>query len=63
MQTLVCLERRLQVREVQTVVSPALMDSETLSKLRHQYSCGPVEFAGTENGLYEPHRRRSRGWY
>ena len=31
------------------------MDSDTLSELRHQYGCGPVEFAGTEHGLYERH--------
>jgi len=39
----------------QAIASTALMDSETLSKLRQQYGCGPVEFAGTENGLYERH--------
>jgi len=30
-------------------------ESEALSKLRRQYGCGPVEFAGTDNGLYERH--------
>ena len=39
----------------QTSVSPRLVDSANLSTLRHQYGCGPVEFAGTENGLYERH--------
>src|SRR6516225_5337747 len=29
--------------------------TETLAKLRSHYGCGPVEFAGTENGLYERH--------
>jgi starch phosphorylase len=30
-------------------------ESDDLSKLRAQYGCGPVEFAGTHNGLYERH--------
>ena len=25
--------------------------TETLAKLRSHYGCGPVEFAGTDNGL------------
>jgi glycogen phosphorylase len=36
-------------------VSPASMESETISKLRRQYGCGPVELAGTDNALYERH--------
>ena len=36
-------------------LSPRLLDSVNLSTLRHQYGCGPVEFAGTEDGLYERH--------
>jgi len=34
-------------------VSP--VSTETVAKLRSQYGCGPVEFAGTDNGLYERH--------
>jgi starch phosphorylase len=26
-----------------------------LAKLRRQYGCGPVEFSGTDNALYERH--------
>ena len=29
--------------------------SDELSKLLHQYGCGPVQFTGTENALYERH--------
>jgi glycogen phosphorylase len=36
----------------QTRVSPA---STELSKLRERYGCGPVEFAGTDQALYERH--------
>jgi glycogen phosphorylase len=39
----------------QMTVSPTLTESETLSKLRRQYGCGPVEVAGTDNALYERH--------
>src|SRR6516164_5391710 len=36
-------------------VSPTLTESETIAKFREQYGCGPVEFAGTDNALYERH--------
>ena len=39
----------------QMSVSPTSTESETISKLRRQYGCGPVEFAGTDNALYERH--------
>src|SRR5215831_13307631 len=39
----------------QTRVLPALTESETLLKLRRQYGCGPVKFAGGEDALYERH--------
>jgi starch phosphorylase len=39
----------------QTGISPTLTESEVISRLRRQYGCGPVEFAGTENSLYERH--------
>ena len=29
--------------------------SQSLSKLRDQYGCGPIHFAGTDEGLYERH--------
>ena len=29
--------------------------SDELSKLLHQYGCGPIQFTGTENALYERH--------
>jgi starch phosphorylase len=34
---------------------PASTESEQIAKLRSQYGCGPVEFAGTANALYERH--------
>jgi len=30
-------------------------ESEMMSRLRHQYGCGPIEFAGTDEALYERH--------
>jgi starch phosphorylase len=30
-------------------------ESADISKLLHQYGCGPVQFAGTDNALYESH--------
>ena len=29
--------------------------SDELSKLLHQYGCGPIQFTGTDNALYERH--------
>src|SRR5213596_1845525 len=37
------------------IETPAPTQSDTISKLRSQYGCGPVEFAGTDNALYERH--------
>jgi starch phosphorylase len=34
---------------------PASTESEQIAKLPSQYGCGPVEFAGTANALYERH--------
>ncbi len=34
---------------------PTSMSSDGLAKLRRQYGCGPVEFTGTDNALYERH--------
>ena len=35
--------------------SPVLPGSQDISKLLDQYGCGPVQFAGTGNALYERH--------
>jgi starch phosphorylase len=35
--------------------SPTLTRSDGLAKLRRQYGCGPVDFTGTDNALYERH--------
>jgi glycogen phosphorylase len=34
---------------------PISTESEKIAKLRSQYGCGPIEFAGTANALYERH--------
>jgi glycogen phosphorylase len=39
----------------QIISSLTSTESEALSKLRRQYGCGPVEFAGSDNALYERH--------
>jgi starch phosphorylase len=31
------------------------LGTEKWAKLRQQYGCGPVEFTGTDNALYERH--------
>jgi len=34
---------------------PVSPGSQDISKLLDQYGCGPVQFAGTGNALYERH--------
>jgi starch phosphorylase len=36
-------------------VSTSSGESNMISRLRHQYGCGPIEFAGTDEALYERH--------
>lgn len=43
----------MATREKVTPAAPARADG--LSKLRRQYGCGPVEFAGADEALYERH--------
>src|SRR5947208_9575556 len=37
------------------IETPAPTQSDSTAKLRSQYGCGPIEFAGTDNALYERH--------
>ena len=39
----------------QKAASPTPAGPDGLAKLREQYGCGPVDFTGTENALYERH--------
>src|SRR5580700_2030719 len=39
----------------QKLPSPSSPDHDGLAKLREQYGCGPVQFTGTDNALYERH--------
>src|SRR5262245_34719428 len=39
----------------QLAVPPTATSPDGLAKLRAQYGCGPVEFTGTDNALYERH--------
>jgi hypothetical protein len=34
---------------------PTSTETDSIAKLRSQYGCGPIEFAGTDNALYERH--------
>ena len=34
---------------------PPSTESDGIAKLRSQYGCGPIEFAGTPDALYERH--------
>jgi glycogen phosphorylase len=45
----------MKAEEQQTAVSPASSGSDDMEKLRQQYGCGPVQFTGTDNALYERH--------
>src|SRR6516165_770348 len=38
-----------------TVISPTSTESATIAELRRQYGCGPIEFSGSENAMYERH--------
>ena len=37
------------------MAAPTSTDTDSTAKLRSQYGCGPIEFAGTDNALYERH--------
>jgi starch phosphorylase len=37
------------------IEAPVHADAQSLSKLLEQYGCGPIRFAGTDEGLYERH--------
>ena len=37
------------------VEPPTSTESDSIAKLRRQYGCGPIEFAGTPDALYERH--------
>jgi starch phosphorylase len=38
-----------------TVISSTSTESDTIGKLRRQYGCGPIEFSGSDNAMYERH--------
>src|SRR5437667_12749794 len=39
----------------QTVVSPASIESDTISRVLRQYGHGAIQFSGADNALYERH--------
>jgi glycogen phosphorylase len=41
--------------QTKTPASPTLMPSQGTTSLLRQYGCGPIEFAGTDNALYDRH--------
>src|SRR5258707_8559098 len=43
------------MNRTKTATAPAARESEASTKLLQQYGCGPVEFTGTDNALYERH--------
>src|SRR5438445_4582854 len=45
----------MSMRKTKMAAPPTSTDSDGLAKLRRQYGCGPVEFTGTDNALYERH--------
>ena len=45
----------MKAEQQQTSVSPTSSGSDDTEKLRQQYGCGPVQFTGTDNALYERH--------
>jgi histidine phosphatase superfamily protein (branch 1) len=42
-------------RTTNAIDTPDLTESQNASELLDQYGCGPIHFAGTDNGLYERH--------
>jgi hypothetical protein len=38
-----------------TVISPTQTESAGIAELRRQYGCGPIEFSGSDNAMYERH--------
>jgi glycogen phosphorylase len=47
------MEPVMATKQKTAPAAPAVSDG--LAKLRRQYGCGPVEFSGTDNALYERH--------
>src|SRR5215469_13171800 len=45
----------MKAEQQQTSVSSTSSGSDDTEKLRQQYGCGPVQFTGTDNALYERH--------
>src|SRR5216117_4410840 len=43
------------MRTKSVVTTPTSTQFDAVSKLRSRYGCGPIEFAGTDNALYERH--------
>jgi glycogen phosphorylase len=41
--------------KMKTAPSPMSTEADGMAKLRRQYGCGPVDFTGTDNALYERH--------
>src|SRR5215831_16705627 len=49
------VQKDTQMSKTQTAASPPATASDGMATLRRQYGCGPVDFSGTENALYERH--------
>ena len=45
----------MKAEQQKTSVSPASLGADEMEELRRRYACGPVQFAGTDNALYERH--------
>ena len=41
--------------KIKAAPTPALTDDRTAKLVKQYYGCGPIEFSGTDNGLYECH--------
>src|SRR3989440_6207498 len=41
--------------KMKTAAAPAAKQSDNVATLLRQYGCGPIEFTGTANALYERH--------
>jgi starch phosphorylase len=39
----------------QVAATPTAAESDSLARLRRQYGCGPIQFTGTDDALYERH--------
>ena len=49
------MRKEIAMSTTKVAISPTASGPDGVGKLLRQYGCGPVEFTGTDNALYERH--------